>query len=364
MSRRVVFDHWIFMTAGFLLFAGILMVASASHYLAMSMGGSPSRFLLRHAIWVAAGMIVMLGALRIPYSRLNDRKLVVPVVTLCVVALVAVLAMPPIGGAHRWFPLGFARLQPSEFAKVGIILFMAHTLSRKEEQINEPWSVLVPCVVPVLGMAFLVAIEPDLGTAVMLAATAFVMLFVAGLRLKYVGLIAAVGLAAVLVLVLVEPYRIVRILTYFNPSQDTQGAGFHLAQSRIAVGSGGLTGVGLGQGQQKAFYLPAAHTDFIYSVVGEELGLVGTTLLLAAFLVLFWRGLRTALRAPDRFGFYLALGATSLITIQGLVHMGVCLGILPTKGLTLPMVSYGGSSLVATTLAVGLLLNVSQQSNY
>ncbi len=359
MPRRMAYDRWLFFTTGLLVIAGLFMVASASHYMAMSLGLSPSHFVLRHLAYVACGIVALVVALRIPYARLNDRRVVLPLVAACVLALVAVLAMPPVGGARRWFPLVFFRLQPSEFAKVATIVFVAWVLARREERVNEIGPTLLPCLAPVLLQAFLIAIEPDLGTAVMLAGTAFVMLFVAGLEWRTIGSAAALGAAACALLVLAEPYRLARIRTFLNPSADTQGAGFHLAQSLIAIGSGGTLGVGLGQGQQKAFYLPAAHTDFIFSVVGEELGLVGTLLLLVAFCLLFWRGLRAALRAPDRFGFYLALGTTSVLTLQGLVHMAVCLGLFPTKGLTLPFVSYGGSSLITMLMAAGLLMNVS-----
>jgi cell division protein FtsW len=229
--------------------------------------------------------------------------------------------------------------------------------------VNDLKRVVLPTALALGPMAFLIVIEPDLGSSFMLALTAFVMLFVAGLRWKYVGAVAGAGALGVVAAVIAEPYRMQRILTFLNPMEDTQKSGFQLAQSLIALGSGGVLGTGWGQGQQKAFYLPAAHTDFIYSVIGEELGLVGTIFLLAAFLVLFWRGMRTAAGAPDRFGYYLALGITTLVAFQALIHMGVCIGILPTKGLPLPLVSHGGSSLVATMAALGVLVNVSRHSN-
>ena len=240
---------------------------------------------------------------------------------------------------------------------------MAYMLSRKEKQVSDPWSVPIPClgVVGVLGL--LIVIEPDFGSAVMLFAVASVMIFVAGLRWKYIAAVGALGLAAVVLAVLVEPYRMQRVLSWFNPSSDALGTNFQLNQSLIAIGSGGLTGVGLGQGQQKAYYIFASHTDFIFSIVGEELGLIGTLALLVAFLVIFWRGLRAAIKAPDQFGFYLALGITCLLVLQALTNMGVCLGLLPTKGLPLPLVSYGGSSLLVSMAALGLLFNVSQHSN-
>jgi cell division protein FtsW len=212
-------------------------------------------------------------------------------------------------------------------------------------------------------MAFLILIEPDLGSAVMLVVVASVMIFAAGLSWRYVGLVGGIGSVGLILAVIIEPYRLKRVMAFINPSLDAYGASFQLNQSLIAVGSGGLTGAGLGESYQKAFYLPAAHTDFIFSVIGEELGMVGTFGLLLAFLLIFWRGMRAAQRAPDRFGFYLALGMTNLLVLQALINMSVCLGLLPTKGLPLPFISYGGSSLLASLVATGLLLNVSRHSN-
>jgi cell division protein FtsW len=359
----MVVDRWLFFTSGVLVLAGLVMVGSASHYVAMSQGLHPYHYLLRHVIHLVVGAACLAAALSVPYERFSRRKLAISLVVVSLVALIVVLAMPSAGGAHRWLRLGPLNLQPSEFAKLAAIVFMASILSRREDEVNDLWAVPMPCLGAIGILAFLVAIEPDLGSAVMLAGTAFLMLFVAGLKWRYVAGAGGLGLAAVAIAVVAKPYRMERIRAFFDPSADSQGAAFQLTQSLIAVGSGGLTGVGLGQGQQKAYFLPAPHTDFIFSVVGEELGLAGMGILLAAFLLFFWRGLRTAVRAPDRFGFYLALGITTLLVWQGLTHMGVCVGLMPTKGLPLPMVSYGGSSLLASMTAVGLLLNVSQHSN-
>jgi cell division protein FtsW len=274
-----------------------------------------------------------------------------------------VLAMPEIAGTHRWFPVGPFKLQPSELAKLAIVVFMAYMLSRKEDQVNEFNSVLLPCLMIVGASAFLVVIEPDLGSGAMLVLVASVMLFAAGLRWTYVASFGTLALIGFVASVLAKPYRIERIRAFLDPTQEPLGSSFQLNQSLIAIGSGGLTGAGLGHSTQKAYYLPAAHTDFIFSVVGEELGLAGCSLLLLGFLVLYWRGMRAAVRAPDRFGFYLALGLTHLLVLQALVNICVCLGLLPTKGMPLPFISYGGSSLIASMLAMGLLLNVSKYSN-
>ena len=363
MPRRMGYDLWLFLTTGFLVLGGLLMVGSASHYFAMSAGRSPWYYFVRHFVYVVLGGVALVATMRFPYRKLDDRRIAFGAAAACVMALVAVLTMPAAGGARRWFPLGIASVQPSEVAKLVLIALMAYVLSHKESQIDDPWAVPVPCLAVTALMAALVAIEPDLGSAVMLLAITGTMLFVAGLKWSWIGAAAGVGTIGVIVAILAEPYRLQRIRTFWNPTADLQGSGFQLWQSLIAVGSGGVLGVGLGQGQQKAFYLPAAHTDFIFSVVGEETGLLGTGILLVAFAILFWRGMRAALRAPDRFGFYLALGATALLTLQGLVHMGVCIGIFPTKGLPLPFLSWGGSSLIVSMAAMGWILNVSQYSN-
>lgn len=367
VPRPMGFDRWLFLTTALLVVAGLFLVGSASYYFAMSLGLHPYHFLILHSLHALVGAAAFTAALYLPYQKLASRPLVLGGMAASLVALALVWTMPAVGGAHRWYRFGPLTVQPSELAKPVAVVFTAYLLSRRESEVNVLRRVPMPCLLGVGPLVLLIVIEPDLGTALMLVLTVSVMVFVAGLRWKYIGASVGAGVLGLLLAVLIEPYRIQRIKTYvgslFGPTEDTLGAGFQLVQSLIAVGSGGVTGAGWGQGQQKALYLPAAHTDFLFSVIGEELGLLGTGLMLAAFLLLFWRGIRTALRAPDRFGFYLALGITSLLVLQALIHMGVCLGLLPTKGLPLPLLSHGGSSLVATMAAVGVLLNVSQHSN-
>ena len=363
MPRRTSFDRWLLFTCVVLALGGLFMVGSATAYAAMTSGRSAYHYVVVHLVHVAVAAAAFVTFLFVPYQRLADRWVVAALVAVSWLSLAAVLLMPAAGGARRWFRVGPVALQPSELAKLAAVVFLAYLLSRRETEVNDLKRVVAPTAMALGPMAFLIVIEPDLGSSFMLALTAFVMLFVAGLRWKYVGAVAGAGLLGVVGAVIAEPYRMQRILTFLNPAEDTQKSGFQLAQSLIALGSGGVIGTGWGQGQQKAFYLPAAHTDFIYSVVGEELGLGGTIFLLAAFLVLFWRGMRAAAGAPDRFGYYLALGIASLVAFQALIHMGVCIGILPTKGLPLPLVSHGGSSLVATMAALGVLVNVSRHSN-
>ena len=362
MPRRLTPDRWLAVTTGLLVIGGLLLVGSASHYVAMKGGGSPWALLLRHAAFAVVGVLASLGMLAIPYWRLRERRLVASLLWASAAALVVVLFMPAAGGAHRWFRVGSIGIQPSEFVKIVVIVFAAALLAARADRIHELRAVALPLGAVAGTLAVLVAVEPDLGSAVMMLAPAGAMLFVAGLRWLHIGAGALLACLGGVAAVLAEPYRLQRIRTFLEPSADPRDAGFQLAQSIIAIGSGGWTGAGLGNGQQKAYFLPAPHTDFLFSVLAEELGLVGAALLVAAFVVLLWRGVRTALRSPDPFAFHLSVGLTTLLVLQALVHVGVCLGMLPTKGLPLPFLSYGGSSLVASLAAMGLLLNVSQHA--
>lgn len=363
MPKRMVFDRWLFFSAGSLAVFGVFMVGSASNYVAMTSMESASGYLIKHLVFLSAGFAGLFAALSFPYQKLAARPVVLGSLLFTLAALVLVLAMPTRGGAHRWFFVGPVQIQPSECAKLAIVLFMAWMLSRKEERVSEFQAVGLPSMLVVGTACGLIVVEPDLGTAVIVGSTAFVMLFVAGLSWRWIAAAGTVGALGVLVAIIAEPYRLERVQAFLNPGTEALGSNFQLNQSLIAIGSGGWTGAGLGQGQQKAYYLFGAHTDFIYSVIGEELGMLGTVGILLTFLVIFWRGIRAAWRAPDRFGFYLALGVTSMIVVQALVNVGVCVGLLPTKGLPLPLVSYGGSSLVVSMTAIGVLLNVSQHSN-
>lgn len=362
MPKRLVCDRWLFLTTALLVIGGLFMVGSASNYFAMDYDKSPSTLWWKHAMHLVLGFIALFAMLHVPYARLADTRLIVSLLILSAVALVVVRAMPAAGGAHRWLMLGPFRLQPSEFAKLSAVLFCAWMLSRKNaEDVNDLTSVVLPSLGVVAALAYLVAIE-NLGSAVVLAAAVAAMVFVAGMSWRTLGTIAALGTVGFVVAVWAAPYRWLRITAFLDPWADPRDSGFQLIQSLIAFGNGGLTGVGLGQGQQKALFLPAAHTDFIFSIVGEELGLIGSGVLLAAFVLLFWRGMRTVVRVPDRFGSHLALGLTCLLVLQALINMCICVGMLPTTGLPLPFISYGGSSLLASMAAMGVLLNVSQHT--
>ena len=366
MAKRTTFDNWLFFPALLLALGGLFMVGSSSNYFAMKLTQDPSSLYLKHGLYVLVGLAACFFAATVSYRRLNSKHLMwVAFAVLVMLLLIVLLLMPSTNGAQRWIVIGSVRVQPSEFAKLFVVVFMAWLLTKNEGRANDPGT-LIPGAAVLGSLAFLIYIEPDLGSAAMLLLIGGVMLFAAGLRWRYVAASATLGALALVGAVIAEPFRWARIKAWIalwlDPTGQHDGVSFQLHQSLLAIGSGGLTGVGLGLGQQKAYYVPASHTDFIYSVIGEELGLLGAGGLLIAFLLIFWRGMRTARNAKNEFGAHLALGLTCLLVIQALTNMAVCLGLLPTKGLPLPLISYGGSSLLASMLALGLLFNVSHDS--
>ncbi|HKY33189.1 MAG TPA: putative lipid II flippase FtsW [Candidatus Polarisedimenticolia bacterium] len=363
MPRKLAFDRVLFVTIMLLCVAGLVMVYSASAVLAAEQYGSPYHFLVRQALALAVGLGAMVVAMRANYRALARGPVVYTLFGVTALLLIAALASPAVNGTHRWIKMGPLSLQPSEFAKLALILFLAWRLQRDREAVNHPQRTLLPCLVLSGFFIVLVVLQPDLGTAVSLSIYAGVMLFTAGVRIRTLAALAAAGVVVLLLAVPMKGYQLRRLTAFWNAESDPLGAGYHVRQSTISVGAGGETGRGLGEGRQKLFFLPYPYTDFIYAVIGEELGLIGTMGIAAAFLVLLWRGLRVAARAPDRFGCYLATGITVFLVVQAMINMGVALGMLPAKGLPLPFVSYGGSSLVAGLAASGMLLNVSQYSS-
>jgi cell division protein FtsW len=277
--------------------------------------------------------------------------------------LLAALFTHPINGASRWLSLGFVSIQPSEFAKVVIIMFIASLLEKRMDRIDEPQHALLPIGIVLGGLVGLILIEPDLGTSVSIVVIAAVMVFAAGINYRYVVGLFLVSLPAIYALLAFSEYRRRRVLAFLDPWSNPLGDSWQMVQSMIAVGTGGWFGRGLMGGVQKLFYLPEPHNDFIYAVISEELGLLGASVVLACFCIITWRGLRTALRAPDRFGSFLALGLTVMVAFQAFFNISVVLGLLPTKGIPLPLVSYGGSSLLINMVGMGILLNVSQHAS-
>ncbi|HPK71679.1 MAG TPA: putative peptidoglycan glycosyltransferase FtsW, partial [Vicinamibacterales bacterium] len=293
----------------------------------------------------------------------RNPRVILAVIALTVVALLAVLIVgPKINGTRRWFGVGGIGIQPSELAKLTLILAAAAFLEQRMRRIDEIRAI-APLLSLVLLLAALVMAQPDYGSAATLIAIVGVMMFAAGLPLKYLAGLGGLAAGVLAGLAVLEPYRLRRLLAFLDPWQDRFGDGFQVVQSIIAVGTGGVAGRGLGYSVQKLFYLPYPQTDFIFAVLSEELGLVGSTAIVACFAVIAWRGLRTALRAPDAFGSFLALGLTAMIAVQAFVNISVVLGMLPTKGITLPFVSAGGSSLLVSLAGMGVLLNISQRAS-
>jgi cell division protein FtsW len=361
MARKLQADEWLFAaTAGLALF-GVVMVYSASADIAFRQSGSQYYYVKRQALWTVAGLAAMLVASQVDYRILSRRYVVTGLLALTVVMLCAVFGFSPVNGARRWIKFGGFSLQPSELSKLTLAVFLARLLERRAGEEASFLRTFAPCLAVTGLLAVLVAKEPDLGTAMMLGVVCLVMLYTAGARLAHLGLLGALGLAGVVVMMITSPWRMGRVWAYLHPFDDAQGRGFQVVQSLVAVGSGGANGLGFAQGKQKMFFLPFAHSDYIFAVVGEELGLVGGLTVLLIFGLFLWRGMRAALRAPDRFGLLLGLGIVTSIVAQALFNMSVVLSLVPSKGIPLPFISYGGSSMLLTLGAVGVLLNISQQ---
>lgn len=364
MARKLKFDRWLFLTTLVLVAASIVMVYSATSLMGAGAAARPNAFPMKQAAFAVVGLMVMLAAMKVDYERYREPRLVLGLTALTLVALAAVRIIgPEINGTHRWFAVGGVGIQPSELAKLAIILFTAAVLERRMERIDKPAYALGPIVVVLVPMLVLIMVQPDFGNAVAVLAIVAVMVFAAGLPWKYIatGVFAVVPVVAAVAVL--EPYRVRRLTAFLDPWSDRSDAGYQVVQSLIAVGSGGLTGRGLGYSVQKLGYLPYAHTDFIYAVLAEELGLIGASVMLVCFCIITWRGLRTAFRAPDAFGALLALGLTAMIAVQAFVNISVVLGLLPTKGITLPLISAGGSSLIMSLAGMGVLLNISQRAS-
>ena len=363
MPRKLSPDVWLFGVVLALVLLGVVMVYSASAIIAADRFGDPFFFLKKQLFWALLGGGLLWAALRLDYRRLE--RLVVPLLVVSIALLVLVL-LPPFGqainGTRRWFRIGPLSFQPVELAKFALVLYLASFLTRRVEAIRSFWHGLFPILLVAGTMALLTLVQPDLGNSLALVVLTLVLAYLAGARVKHMAWVAAAALPLVVLAVALKPYRWRRMVAFVNPWEDPQGSGFQIIQSFLALGSGGLTGRGLGGSKQKLFYLPEPYTDFIFAIVGEELGLIGAVGVIALFAVLIWRGLRVGLRAPDPFGSYLALGLTVMLATQTLVNLGVVLGALPTKGLPLPFVSFGGSALLMTMFSAGVLLNISQHA--
>jgi cell division protein FtsW len=357
-------DLILFGTALALVSIGLVMVYSASSVVAFERMSDSAYFFKRQAVWAVLGLAAMVIARSLHYERL--RGFAVPLLLISALLLVAVL-IPGIGrvagGARRWIIAGPVSFQPVEIAKFALLLYVAHFAARRGLLMRDLRGVIPPLVITGICAA-LVLRQPDMGSALMLCAVAVLVLFLAGVRMAHLALIGVVAVPAAAAAVLLAHYRVQRVLGFLDPWSDPQGRGFHVIQSLLAFGSGGVLGVGLGASSQKFFYLPERHTDFIFSIIGEEIGLVGTGGLVLLFALLTYRGLLVARAAPDRFGALLAGGITAMIAGQALLNMGVATGLLPVTGIPLPFVSFGGSSLIMTMMQVGILLNISRYARH
>ncbi len=363
MARKLAPDKWLFAaTTGLALF-GVVMVYSASAVMAARDNGNQFHYVIKQGVWVAVGFGVMLLMMQFNYQQLKNRRIVYGLLFICTIGLMSVFAFSPVNGAHRWLKFPGFSMQPSELSKLALIIFLAYFLEKRAGEEGDFWRTFLPCGIVTGWLAALVVIEPDFGTAMMLVLIFAVMIYTAGARLLHLAMAAAPALIVAAGLLIFVPFRLKRLVTFLDPWADQQGAGFQVVQSLIAIGSGGPNGLGFAQGKQKMLFLPFAHSDFIFAVIGEELGLVGAITVVAVFALFLWRGVRTALLAPDRFGMLLSLGIVAGIVAQALFNMSVVLSLVPTKGIPLPFISYGGSSLVPTLAAVGILLNVSQHAS-
>jgi cell division protein FtsW len=369
VPKKVENDRWLFGVTLALCLLGAVMIYSASAVTADQQYGRSYIFLVRQSACLLIGLLGMFALMRTDYRRLREPAVVYP--TICVVLLMLILAffLDKSHATHRWIRFGPVGIQPSELAKLAVVLYLAWFLDLKRRNAaglefskEDFLHTILPAVGPIFVCVVLILLQPDLGTSVDIVVITAAILYVAGLSWKWLVAGAAAALPVLYLLITHVSYRQARLMAFLDPGSDPQGAGFQLLQSLIAVGSGGFTGVGLMESKQKLFYLPEAHTDFIFAVISEELGFLGALAVIALFVVYGWRGLRTAFAAPDGFGRLLALGITAMVLCQALINFAVVLGMVPTKGIPLPFVSYGGSSLLVMLLATGVLLNIGQQA--
>lgn len=361
MNRRIPYDEGLIVIVLALLGFGLIMVFSASTVVSAELYGSQTWIFTRQLLFVILGLVTLMVSMKIDYHFYERRSVIYSLLTLSLLLLVFLLVVPGSSGVQRWIRFGPANFQPSELAKLAVILFSSFYLATRKEELHSFKQGVLPYLAVVGTVVFLVLIEPDLGTAASIALTAGFLLFLGGVRYRYLlGLLLAV-IPALYFLVVLVPYRLNRILAFLYPERDPYGIGYQIRQSLIAVGSGGWSGLGYAQGKQKLFFLPEPHTDFIYAVVGEEFGFLGCVTVLVLFGLLFWRGTRIAVRAESAFGTYLGLGIACMIVFQAFVNMSMVISLLPTKGLPLPFISMGGSSMIMTMAAVGILLNISRQ---
>lgn len=364
-TTRFRMDWFMFAIAAGLALFGTMMVYSASAMIAHKETGGASQFtyFYKQFAFTAIGLAGMFVASRIDYRRYQNAAFVYGTLAVTVILLIAVFAFPEINGASRWIRFAGLSFQPSELAKLALPLFLAFFLTKNESSVGDLRSTVIPCVGALMLLAGLIVLEPDLGTTIVLCAIFSAVYFAAGAKIVHIASVAAMMIVAGAGAILLAPWRVARLTAFLDPFKHSDDAGYQVVQSLYAIGSGGIFGEGFAKGQQKLFYLPYPYSDFIFSVVGEEFGLVGTLAVVLAFGLLLWRGSRAALLAPDRFGMLLGIGLITGIIVQALFNISVVISILPAKGIPLPFISYGGSSVIMTLVAVGVLLNISQGSS-
>lgn len=346
-----------------LLGIGFIMVYSSSAVRGFIQYDDPFHYLKMEIMWVTMGLVAMFIAMRIDLRWV--RQFAKPALFVAIALLIAV-KIPGVGrtvnGAERWIGLGPMSIQPSEVIKLSMVLMMSHVLAINSHNIESFRKGVLPILALMGLIAGLIMLQPDLGTTLVIAGMTFFMLIAAGARVSHILALGGTGLGLVVAAIAAAPYRMRRIFAYLDPWADPLGNGYQTIQALLALGPGGLFGLGLGQSRQKFLYLPENHTDFIFAMIGEELGFIGATLVILLFFLFAWRGFRVAMRAPDSFTGFLAVGLTAMVSIQAMINMGVVSGVLPVTGITLPFISYGGTSLVFTLLGVGVLLNISREA--
>jgi cell division protein FtsW len=362
MAKLVGVDKWLFFTTLLLVVVGLVMVFSASAVVAQERFNSPYTFVGRQAMWSLLGVAFMLILMQVDYAIYKSPRFIYPVLCITTFLLVLVFFFHDSHNTHRWFRFGgLLTFQPSEVAKPVMILFLAWFLSTHMDSIKDWKHTLLPAILIPGAFIGLILKEPDLGTALVLFGVTVFMLILAGMEWKYLAVLFGVTLPVFALMLIFVPWRLKRMLVYLNPDSDPQGAGFHINQSLIAVGTGGLTGRGYMEGVQKLFYLPEAHTDFIFANIAEELGFIGGAFIVLLFVVFAVRGLRAAFRSQDPFARLAAFGITTAIVLQAFFNISVVLSLVPTKGIPLPLISYGGTSVFGTLASIGILLNITKK---
>lgn len=360
MAKKLRTDWFLFAIAAGLALFGAIMVYSASAMIALKESGSQFTYFYKQLIFTLIGIAAMYVTSRIDYRRYQNSYVVYGLFALTVVLLLAVFGFPPINGARRWIRFAGYSFQPSEMAKVALPIFLAYFLTKNEKSVGELRETVLPCLLGLVVLVGLVFLEKDLGTTIVLCAVFSAVYFAAGARILHIASVATVMFMIGVAAIVFAPWRVERMMAFLDPFKYADDEGYQVVQSLYAIGSGGILGEGFAQSQQKLFYLPYPYSDFIFSVVGEEFGLIGTLAIVIAFGLLLWRGARAAMKAPDRFGMLLGIGIITGIIVQALFNISVVISILPAKGIPLPFISYGGSSVVVTLFAVGILLNISQ----